>query len=54
MKAPLEGLGRAALALVGKYPAREMASNLRRLKEILETGIVTDTTCSVAGKFVRQ
>jgi uncharacterized membrane protein len=52
MKPPLGRLGRAALALIGKFPAEEMSSNLRRLKEVLETGRVTDTSHAVAGKFV--
>jgi len=42
-------LGRAALALIGKFPAEEQSSNLHRLKEVLETGRVTDTSYSVAG-----
>ena len=46
-------LGRAALALIGKFPAEEVTSNRHRLKEVLETGRVTDTSYSVAGKFVR-
>ena len=53
MKAPLGRLGRAALALIGKFPAEEVASNLRRLKQIMETGKVTDTSDSVRGKFPR-
>jgi hypothetical protein len=44
-------LGRAALALIGKFPAEEQSSNLHGLKEVLETGRVTDTSYSVAGKF---
>jgi uncharacterized membrane protein len=52
MKAPLGRLGRAALALIGKFPTEEVASNLHRLKQVLETGRVTDTSHSVAGKFV--
>jgi uncharacterized membrane protein len=51
MRAPLGGLGRAALALVGKSPSEEVSSNLHRLKEILETGRVTDTSHAVPGKF---
>jgi uncharacterized membrane protein len=51
MKAPLGRLGRAALALIGKSPAKEVRSNLNRLKEIMETGRVTDTSYSVPGKF---
>jgi uncharacterized membrane protein len=53
MKAPLGRLGRAALALIGKFPAEEASANLRRLKEVMETGRVTDTSYSVAGKFAR-
>jgi hypothetical protein len=47
MKAPLGRVGRAALALIGKHPAAEAASNLYRLKEVMETGRVTDTSYSV-------
>src|SRR5215510_2778833 len=54
MKVPLGRLGRAALALIGKFPAEEVSSNLRRLKEVMETGRVTDTSYSVAGKFVQR
>jgi len=54
MTMPLGGLGRAALALIGKRPDREVASNLNRLKELMETGKVTDTSYSVAGKFGRR
>jgi uncharacterized membrane protein len=53
MKAPLGRLGRAALALIGKFPAEEVPANLRRLKELMETGRVTDTSYAVAGKFAR-
>jgi uncharacterized membrane protein len=53
MKAPLGRLGRAALALIGKFPAEEVSANLHRLKELMETGKVTDTSYSVAGKFAR-
>lgn len=52
MKTPLGRLGSAALALIGKFPAQEVASNLHRLKQVMETGSVTDTSHSVAGKFV--
>jgi len=51
LKMPLGRLGRAALALIGKFPAEEVASNLHRLKQIMETGRVTDTSYSVPGKF---
>jgi uncharacterized membrane protein len=35
---PLGGLGRALLALVGKFPEREVGANLSRLKDLLEAG----------------
>jgi uncharacterized membrane protein len=54
MKAPLGRLGRAALALIGKFPAEEVSANLHRLKEVMETGRVTDTRYSVAGKFAQR
>ena len=54
MKAPLGRLGRAALALIGKFPAEEVSSNLRRLKEVMETGRATDMSYSVAGKFTQR
>jgi uncharacterized membrane protein len=54
MKAPLGRWGRAALALIGKFPAEEVSSNLHRLKEVMETGRVTDTGYSVAGKFAQR
>ena len=53
MKPPLGRLGRAALALIGKFPAEEVSSNLHRLKEVMETGRVTDTSYAVSGKFIR-
>jgi|SRR5215470_4184757 len=51
MRPPLGRLGRAALALIGKFPADEVHANLHRLKQVLETGRVTDTSYSVPGKF---
>jgi hypothetical protein len=51
MKAPLGRLGRVALALIGKFPAEEVTANLHRLKQIMETRKVTDTSYSVRGKF---
>ena len=54
MKVPLGRLGLATLALIGKFPAEEVASNLHRLKEIMETGGVTDTSYSVRGKFLEH
>ena len=54
MKPPLGRIGRAGLALIGKFPTEEIHSNLHRLKELLETGIVTDASYAVADKFSRQ
>jgi uncharacterized membrane protein len=54
LKTPLGRLSRTALALVGKPPAEEVAANLRRLKQLMETGRVTDTDHAVAGKFDRE
>ena len=51
MKIPLGRLARVGLALIGKFPAEEVSANLHRLKELLETGKVTDTSYSVPGKF---
>jgi uncharacterized membrane protein len=51
MKTPLGRLGRAGLALIGKPPTGEVPANLRRLKEVMETGTVSDTSYSVPGKF---
>jgi hypothetical protein len=49
----LATMGRAALALIGKLPAEEVSANLHRLKQVMETGHVTDTSYAVAGKFAR-
>lgn len=51
---PLGRLGHAALVLIGKNPAEEVSANLRRLKQLMETGVVTDTSHSVPGKFDGQ
>lgn len=51
MSLPLGRLGHAALVLMGKNPAEEVSANLRRLKQVMETGAVTDTNHSVPGKF---
>ncbi len=51
---PFGRLGRAALGVTGKSPAEEVSSNLHRLKQIMETGRVTDTSYSVAGKFAQR
>jgi uncharacterized membrane protein len=48
---PLGRIGRAALALIGKFPEEEVSANLHRLKQILETGHVTDSSYAVPGKF---
>ena len=54
MTTPLGRMGRAALALIGKFPAQEVTANLHRLKQLLETGHVTDTSYAVGGKFDRM
>jgi uncharacterized membrane protein len=54
MTVPLGRLGGAALGLIGKNPDKEVSSNLHRLKEVLETGRVTDTSYAVAGKFAQR
>jgi len=51
MTMPLGRAGRAALAAIGKFPAKETSSNLHRLKQVIETGRVTDTSYAVRGKF---
>jgi uncharacterized membrane protein len=51
MKTPFGKWGRAALLLIGKHPAEEVSANLHRLKQLMETGRVTDTSYAVAGKF---
>jgi uncharacterized membrane protein len=53
MNTPLGRLGQAGLALIGKPPSGEVPANLRRLKEVMETGTVTETSYAVAGKFTR-
>ncbi|MFL5815897.1 MAG: SRPBCC family protein [Bdellovibrionia bacterium] len=54
MKTPFGRLTRGVLTLIGKPPAKEIASNLHRLKELLEQGNVTDLSHSVRGKFDRH
>ena len=51
MSMPGGFIAAAALAAIGKPPAREMRANLRRLKELLETGHVTTMDYAVRGKF---
>jgi uncharacterized membrane protein len=53
MKTPFGQIGRMSLALIGKCPSAEVASNLQRLKEVMETGMASDTSNAVAGKFRR-
>lgn len=48
---PLGMVGKAFLRLVGKSPAKEVVANLHRMKQLLETGRVTDTCYAVPGKF---
>jgi uncharacterized membrane protein len=54
LKMPFGILARAALAVIGKFPAEEVSSNLRRLKQLMESGRVTDTSYAIAGKFDRH
>lgn len=51
MEVPLGIVGMKGLALVGHPPAEEIASNLNRLKQLMETGRVTDMSHAVPGKF---
>ena len=51
LRMPFGTVGRAALGLIGKHPAEEVSANLHRLKQLLETGQVTDTSYAVGGKF---
>jgi uncharacterized membrane protein len=45
---PLGVLGRAMLAVIGKFPDREVATNLSRLKQLLEAGDGSDTPSAAA------
>ena len=51
--APLGLFARAAMALFGRNPAKVATANLHRLKQLVETGHVADTSYSVTGKFAR-
>ena len=51
MHAPFGALGLELLALIGKPAAAEVAANLQRLKQLLETGRVSDLDHAVKGKF---
>jgi len=48
---PFEPLSGVLLTLIGKSPQGEVEANLRRLKELLETGKVTTLAHAVPGKF---
>jgi hypothetical protein len=37
-------IGTRSTCVIGKFPAEEVSSNLHRLKQIMETGRVTDTS----------
>ena len=50
MKVPFGKLGRVALTIVGKFPSEEVRANLNRLKQLLETGSITDRRYSARGK----
>ena len=54
IKAPLDRLGRAALALIGKFPAEEVSSNLHRVQDVMGMGRMSDTSYCVAGKFAQR
>jgi uncharacterized membrane protein len=51
MTIPFARFARAGMALMGKFPAEEVSANLRRLKQLMETGRVTDRSYAVPGKF---
>ena len=51
MHTPLGTMGLKLMAWIGKPPAKEMAANLNRLKEVLETGRVSNRSYAVPGKF---
>ena len=51
MTIPFARFARAGLALMGRFPAEEVSANLRRLKQLMEDGRVTDCSYAVAGKF---
>lgn len=51
MTLPLGRVTQAGLGLIGKPPADETAANLHRLKQLMETGQVSDTRHAVPGKF---
>jgi uncharacterized membrane protein len=44
-------LPRLALRIARKHPADEVRSNLTRLKQLLETGTITDSSNALPGRF---
>jgi uncharacterized membrane protein len=44
-------IGKFVLATMGKHPAAELHSNLQRLRQLIESGRVTDISNSIPGKF---
>lgn len=53
-EAPGGSLGRTFAKLFGKDPAQQIASDLRRLKQLLETGEVIRSEATVAGSGLIQ
>jgi uncharacterized membrane protein len=51
MHLPLGRFGHVAMALLGRFPQHEMAADLHRLQELMETGRITDTRHAIAHKF---
>jgi uncharacterized membrane protein len=50
---PLGAIGRVLLAIIGKFPDREVAANLARLKQLLETGDGNGTASGPSSRCVR-
>lgn len=44
-------IAEAALGLIGKSPRHEVEANLHRLKQLIETGKVTDMSYATPHKF---
>ena len=51
MIVPMGEIGQILLSVFGKSPTEEIPANLHRLKELLETGLVTNTDHTAKGKF---
>jgi len=45
---PLGAIGRVVLAVIGKFPDREVAANLTRLKQLLDVSDGSDTPSAAA------